>query len=228
MSERNSRSFDEQLNSWLDEDIGSESEQDFAVPTALHSQVAEAIVVHGLLTDLGRRSPGEDEVRIDSVMQVIEGPVVVEKPSPWSFLVNRPKRSVFAVTAMAACVVLLLILQGINPTETAAASLERIIAATQQPIGRTYIIEVVEEHSETLSNSANQQEEIDGATLHVGGPGRYVFIRKLSNGHTRISGCDGRQSWAMRERVHQGRQALLEPRRIRGPQERRLGRDMGR
>ena len=199
MSERNSRSFDEQLNSWLDEDVGSESEQDFAVPRALHSQVAEVIVVHGLLADLGRRSPKEDEMRVDSVMQAIEEPVVVEKPSPWSFLVNRPKRSVFVVTAMAACVVLLLILQGISPTETAAASLERIIGVMQQPIDRTYVIEVVEEYPETFPNSAKQREEIDGATLHVGGPDRYVFIRKLSNGHTRISGCDGRQSWAMRE-----------------------------
>ena len=71
MSENEPKSFDDQLNRWLDEDSGPEADQGPAMPKAMYPQVAEAVVVHGLLTDMSRRFPAEDEMRVDSVMQAI-------------------------------------------------------------------------------------------------------------------------------------------------------------
>ena len=59
--------------------------------------------------------------------------------------------------------------QGINPTEAAAASLERIIAVAQQSIDRTYTIQVIDEYPASTPRN-EKQENIDGAILHVRGP----------------------------------------------------------
>ncbi len=50
MSENEPKSFDDQLNRWLDEDSGPEADQGPAMPKAMYPQVAETVVVHGLLT----------------------------------------------------------------------------------------------------------------------------------------------------------------------------------
>ena len=198
MSENEPRSFDDRLDRWLDEDSGPESDQGPAMPEAMYPQVAEAVVVHGLLTDIGRRFPAEDEMRVDSVMQAIEEPVTPEKPASWAWLFGRPKRTAFAATVMVACVALIFIFQGINPTEAAAASLERIIAVAQQSIDRTYTIRVIDEYP-TSTPRNEKQGNIDGAILHVRGPNKYVLIRELKDGRQRFTGCDGTESWAMRE-----------------------------
>lgn len=198
MSENEPKSYDDQLNRWLDEDSGREADQGPDMPKAMYPQVAEAIVVHGLLTDMSRRFPAEDEMRVDSVMQAIEEPVAPEKSTSWSWLFGRPKQTAFTATAMIACVALIFIFQGINPTEAAAASLERIIAVAQQSIDRTYTIQVIDEYPASTPRN-EKQGNIDGAILHVRGPDKYVLIRELKDGRQRLTGCDGTESWAMRE-----------------------------
>jgi len=95
-------------------------------------------------------------------------------------------------------VALIFIFQGINPTKAAAASLERIIAVAQKNSDRTYTIRVIDEYSVSTPKS-EKQGNIDGAILHVRGPDKYVLIRELKDGRQRLTGCDGIESWAMRE-----------------------------
>jgi len=198
MGENEPKSFDDQLNGWFDEDSGPESDQIPTIPVTMYPEVAEAVVVHGLLTDISRRFPAEDDMRVDAVMQAIGESVAPEKSASWSWLFGRPKRTVFAATAMVACVALIFISQGINPTEAAAASLERIIAVAQKNSDRTYAIRVIDEYSVSTPKS-EKQGNIDGAILHVRGPDKYVLIRELKDGRQRLTGCDGTESWAMRE-----------------------------
>ena len=198
MGENEPKSFDDQLNGWFDEDSGPESDQIPTIPVTMYPEVAEAVVVHGLLTDIGRRFPAEDDMRVDAVMQAIGEPVAPEKSASWSWLFGRPKRTAFAATAMVACVALIFIFQGINPTKAAAASLERIIAVAQKNSDRTYTIRVIDEYSVSTPKS-EKQGNIDGAILHVRGPDKYVLIRELKDGRQRLTGCDGTESWAMRE-----------------------------
>ncbi|HIE95910.1 MAG TPA: hypothetical protein EYQ63_02590 [Fuerstia sp.] len=87
------------------------------------------------------------------------------------------------------------------------ASLDRVIERAQQPIDRSYLIQVVEEFSrnqrpKNISQEAWNREsknQLDGATLYVRGPDKFVLVHSLVDGRQRVSGYDGFESWSFRE-----------------------------
>lgn len=81
-----------------------------------------------------------------------------------------------------------------QPTDAAVAALNRMIAVTARAGGRTYRLQVLVGESEFhLSNG--QRASCEGALLHLGRGGQFVYECGLSNGSRRISGSDGRTSW---------------------------------
>ena len=92
-------------------------------------------------------------------------------------------------------------------TLSAAEALERIIQSATQSVDRAYEIHVLEEYRqrrkpENLTEQqwlAESNENVDGAMLYVGGTDRHVFVRTLTDGRVKKSGCDGTESWAFRE-----------------------------
>ena len=77
---------------------------------------------------------------------------------------------------------------------TAAVALDRIIAVAVRGGARSYQLKVLAgEKAVRLIN--NQTASCDGAILHLGRGGQFVYECDLSDGTRRISGSDGAVSW---------------------------------
>jgi hypothetical protein len=194
----------EELSEWLDGvEASSQTDSVESLSSEECRQLADELVVHGLLCDAARRERMHDETRLQGVLAAVdhsESPVASKSRTRSRLAV------VSGLAAMAACV--LIALAVMRPTTaTAAVALERIIESVSQAIDRAYRINVLEEYSERRRPQnlpeerwqTESKEELDGAMLYVGGPHRYVFVRQLKDGRTRVSGCNGIESWAFRE-----------------------------
>jgi hypothetical protein len=81
-----------------------------------------------------------------------------------------------------------------KPAEAASAALARMISVAARGGDRTFQLKVLAgESSMQLIN--NQRASYDGALLHVGNGGQFVYECDLSDGSRRISGSDGITSW---------------------------------
>ncbi len=207
MSDNEQHNIDQILDDWLDGDAENESARTGeSTSRAVSERAVEALMIHGLLRDLGRRDETHEAEQIVAVMRTIEG-VQRDVPQPACNVPVRRIALVSAAAGLAACLLLMLFLQSSNPVNAATESLERIIAVAEKPLDRSYIIRVVDEYPKdrrprNLPVEAWQRErkkQIDGATLYVRGANKYVLIRKLKDGRMRITGCDGKESWALRE-----------------------------
>lgn len=199
-------SVDHFLAQWFeDTDARPNSESDFTSNDASNS-VAESLLVHGMLTDLGNRNDDLDAKRIQAVMQQIDAESVkaVQTDAP-----RRRRRFAILTTllAVAAAVMLMFVVSGPHQNVSAAmASLEKVMEAAARPIDRTYHVRVVEEYPRDkrprnlaeAPPSRSERKQIDGATLFVRGANQYVMTVTLASGQQRTSGCDGQQSWAFR------------------------------
>jgi hypothetical protein len=178
---------------------------------------ADEVLVHGLLRDRGLHNAERDEQRIRDVMSVIESnehqqPSPVEpgrKTDRKSSPINPKSRRVALaslVAALAAVFLLVFSLGGQDRATAAMVSLEKIIEVAKQRIDRSYRIFVVEEYDANELprnappiNRRRNHDQIAGAVIHVRGPNEFVFVRRISDGRQRVSGCDGQESWAFRE-----------------------------
>lgn len=96
-----------------------------------------------------------------------------------------------------------LVLFSPKPAEAASAALARMIAVASRGSDRTFQLKVLAgEPSVRLIN--NQSASFEGALLHVGRGGQFVYECDLSDGARRISGSDGVTSWDIigRSSVH--------------------------
>ena len=188
----NSEEFEKEFYSWLDDGTFPDSKFLDQIPADAEEKVADELLIHGLLSEMAMRGHSHEERRINSVLDEVydkqgEGNLVpMKKYGTW-------------VGALAACLLLFLWLFSGSGENLMADSLDRVISASLEPLTRTYSISVLEEAHSSSRPNKGQQEDLDGAILVVGGKDQYVFTRRLESGYTRISGCDGRESWAMRE-----------------------------
>lgn len=96
--------------------------------------------------------------------------------------------------AMAALIWAGLLFLSPKSAEAASAALERMISLAARRSDRTFQLKVLSgEKSVRLIN--NQSASFDGALLHVGRSGQFVYECDLSDGSRRISGSDGATSW---------------------------------
>lgn len=209
MSDRRHES--EALSDWLDADPCVESaNHEASVDTG---QLADELVVHGLLRDVAQHDDAREEHRITRLLSEIDR---AWRKLPACDLTTDdkleayPTRTRFVALAgaagLAACLLIAFVV--LRPGSLGAAeALDRIIHSAAQSIDRAYEIHVLEEYrqrrrSENLTEQqwlAESAENVDGAMLYVGGSDRHVFARFLSDGRQRVSGCDGRESWSFRE-----------------------------
>ncbi len=203
-------STDQIVADWLDGAEGDAEKATEDLPSESYMQVAESLLVHGLLTDLGHSREAVESEKIDSVMAAIDAGSMrfTESPSPTRSKTTR--RIAFLTTAATAVAVFVMLFVFSGPQRTvnaAIVSLVELIETAGQPIDRTYEISVVDEYprgkrprnlpEERLRREP--REQIGGATLYIRGRDKYVLVRSLVDGRKRITGCDGEQSWAFRE-----------------------------
>ncbi|WP_404306070.1 hypothetical protein [Neorhodopirellula lusitana] len=199
------------LSDWLDDADGNPgSEQNLSADGVCES-VADSLLVHGLLADIGHRDAEHDARQIQALMKRIDlesksEPDAVLDPSESS---GRGRFAVISsALALAAAVMVMFAVVGPQQRVSAAmASLEKVVEAALKPLDRTYRVRVLEEYSpdkrpRNLSQTAwdrKSPKQIDGATIYVRGANEYVMTVLLAQGGTRTSGCDGRYSWSFRE-----------------------------
>lgn len=204
MTEPHSPESEGPLSQWLDDELADAPKvrESTLGPQIDADQIATELVVHGLLKDVALKSDSQDQQRIDNVLMAI-------KAGNLSAMTSRT-RSRIAITgillATAAC--LFIMVSIFRPTTANATdALERLIHSVSQSIDRAYRLSVLEEYSQSRRPrnlpdekwNVKFEDELDGAMLHVGGVNRYVFVRTLKDGRKRVSGCDGKESWAFRE-----------------------------
>lgn len=76
----------------------------------------------------------------------------------------------------------------------ASATLERMLAVAARSGDRSYKFQVLA-GEKTIRLINNQSASFEGAMLHLGGGGQFVYECELSDGSRRISGSDGVMSW---------------------------------
>ncbi len=75
----------------------------------------------------------------------------------------------------------------------AAGELERLIQSPSVSADRTYRITKLDGEAETPKG---RQAPLDGATLHVRSPDKYVLIRRFADGRKFVTGFDGVWNWS--------------------------------
>ena len=130
--------IDDLLSGWLDDaEQNPTSENDNSANDA--SQViAESLLIHGLLTDIGSRDDEQDADRVSAVMRRIDSgsnsePVSIAQPN------ERHGRRRFAILTsaltMAAALMVMFVVFGPHQSVSAAmASLEQVVEAAAKPI----------------------------------------------------------------------------------------------
>ena len=121
--------------------------------------VAESLLVHGFLSDVGCRDDEREAERIRALMQRID----TESPMPESSASVADVGKIFgtvvarklmassaaALTLAAAVMVMFVVLYPGQNVSAAMASLEKVVEAAAKPFDRTYSVRVVEEYPAT-------------------------------------------------------------------------------
>lgn len=161
-------------------------------------------LIEAMLLELGPSAQAAREQRISRVLTALDQPPLVMRVprSMW--------RSTVRWSAAAAIVIIgVLALVALQP-RSAAAAVRQMIAATQAPLDRTYILitETTEEPRPgppplparlppTRRQFSADNPPPGSAILHVRGADQYVLIRQLDDGRKLITGSDGKQSWSI-------------------------------
>lgn len=199
------------LSEAMDGEPRDSSEQDECLDPADLNQVANGLVVHGLLLEWGERGSDQSERRIDRVMESIGGVGSKRnrRRSESRSGASSGKRSYIKVVSSllaVAAILSVIAFLAIPKSDLLAAteSIETIISASLNSTDRTYRIHVVEEYSpaqltEPMTSDARRKKEtVDNATLVVRGSEKFVLMHAPISGDGRVSGCDGKQSWSFR------------------------------
>lgn len=203
--------INELLSEWLDDaEEQPTSGSNFATDTA-SEHVAESLLIHGLLADMGKRDEEQDRERIQSVMQRIDSEAKTDSATLAAprRLQGRRRFAILtsALAIAAAALVIFVVFDPPSRVSAAMASLEKVVESALRPIDRTYVVHLVEEYprDQRPRNMSQEKwdrvapEQIDGATIYVRGVNEYVMKVLLKTGVKRTSGCDGRLSWSFRE-----------------------------
>ena len=108
MSKDQTSPNEEHLSQCNEDDIKQSSNNDQAVSEESHQITADEIVIHGLLSDMGRRTPNEDEMRVQAVMRAINEKKEV-KPFWWVLLL-KPQRVALGLSALVVCLIFSLVI----------------------------------------------------------------------------------------------------------------------
>ena len=203
--------IDDFLSEWFESDAEIPASDSDVSASEASEAVAQSLLIHGLLSDVGRREDNVDADRIHAVMQRIDAEsesAPVANAAPY----EPQKRRWFAMltsalTIAAALMVMFFVFGPHQSVSAAMASLEKVVEAAAKQFDRTYSVRVIEEYprDKRPRNMAQEdwdreaKEQIDGSTLYVRGANQYVMTVMLNSGEKRTSGCDGNQSWAFRQ-----------------------------
>lgn len=213
------------ISGYLDETLSeadhAELESWIGAEAAHAKRFAEAVAFHDLLRC--RFACEGVPLGEDASPQPVElAPVDTDSVGSWHRRSLRNHAAVGLVSAaclLIVCGVLLFRTLGEATVLAASVELDRIIAAVERPLDRTYLVtdssRVQAAGPKSPARGRGGQPPVDGALLHVRGSGdRYVLVRRYPDGTEFITGSDGETAWAIPPR---GRvRVSLDPLRFRG------------
>lgn len=209
------------LDEMLSEDDHAELESWIVADPAHAKRFAEAVAFHDLLRC--RFACETIPLGVDLPPQPVDlPPVEVDAVGSRRHRSARNHAVVGLVSAaclLIVCGVVLFRTLGEATVRAASVELDRIIAAAERPLDRTYLVtdgsRVQAAGPKSAARGRGGQPPVDGALLHVRGSGdRYVLVRRYPDGTEFVTGSDGETAWAVPPR---GRvRVSLDPLRFRG------------
>ncbi len=147
-------------------------------------EFAQALYLHDRLFDLARTSPSDGRI-----------PQAISMSQRHSERLPIPRRFRFwgILAAGIACLAFTTFWNA-SRTLNAATEIDRLIATVKPRTDRRYVIRNLDGVAEPNSG---RQPPIDGATLDVRSPDRYVLERHFADGRRFLTGSDGESSWAI-------------------------------
>lgn len=146
-----------------------------------------------------------DRLRGEQMAIALVPPAPFHPPGPVRTASGWRWRSLVLSSSVAAAIVgLLLVALEIGKTPAAATELQRLIAAQDEVLDRTYRIAVEnapvpqQKRPPVDDDGRPPKPPLDGAILHVRRGRQFVLIRRTADGQDFVTGCNGRTSWAVR------------------------------
>lgn len=176
--------FDELIHGYLDGHLSAEQESELCDWVKSNQANARAFADAIRLHDAMRNAKG---MRQELEPTTKTSPIPPRKP--------HAGRSIVIGTGLAglAAGVLLVMFWTSSPSAKAAADLERLIRAPDVSTDRTYRIVSLDPSPAPIEA---RQAPVDGATLYVRAPDKYVLVRLFPDGRKYITGSDGERNWA--------------------------------
>jgi len=201
MNQQPNHPEDTPLDERISQSLDSES-ADVESPGPLNAEqgrrAAGLCLVHSLLVQLADRDMPAKEHRIRRLMRRIDA------EHRWRRFVRPLVRYGVAAVLILSAVSLYLNL----PTNTAMASMDKMITAMDSSGDRTYMIRVEGTPGDNAPpppgappdrrRETGQRAGLDGATLYLRGGDKFVLIRPTPSGRPVINGCDGQTRWLIR------------------------------
>ncbi|MFO0909464.1 MAG: hypothetical protein U0794_14110 [Isosphaeraceae bacterium] len=182
------------IHGYLDDQLSEQQLGELNDRLAHEPEFARRFALAALLHDRLR-----DRFREDAATQA-------DRPEVDQPTLRRPRgnvRRVALAAGSAALVVALVLLVrsvGDQQANAAEAALGRLIEAQTRVGDRSYRIIALDSAASTVEPvppRGRPRPTIDGALLHVGGDGRYVLVRQPGQPAEFVTGCDGREAWAV-------------------------------
>lgn len=178
------------IDAWLDDRLSKSQvdELNFAIKNdpQFARAFAEALFLHDRLFDLSRMGNSTGSLRSGNDSDALR-----QKKKLWPV----PHRlRIGGMIAASLAILLFSTWWNASRTLSAATELDRLIAKVDVRSDRRYEIRNLDRTPEA---KIDRQPPIDGATLYVRSPDRYVLVRNYPDGRRFFTGSDGSTSWAV-------------------------------
>jgi hypothetical protein len=202
--------IDELMSRWLDAELqDSESAESFenihkSFDAKQICRASELQLVHSLLLQLADRDEVAKEQRIQNVIHKIDttNPILGKFYSIVRPLVR------YGIAAV--LIIVFALVSNKMLTNTAMASIDKIISAIDHAGDRTYSITIEGNRGDSRPppprddqypeqrREPGERAGLDGATLYLRGSDKFVMYQKTPSGRTVMSGSDGQTRWLIR------------------------------
>ena len=195
----------ELIDGYLDDALTANQQAELSAWIKANSEHARIFAEAMLLHDRLRNTLSTAETP-----DAIHPSLTIESPRGWlggSWLMSSLTRTTAAAAVLILGLATLWFSIGTQTASAAIRELDRIIVNSMRTKDRTFEIVVEDITTERRGKRSARPESqrppkppLDGATLYVRSGNQFVLIRKTQDGLPFVTGCDGKQSWAINTR----------------------------
>ena len=195
----------ELIDGYLDEALTADQQEELSAwikANSEHARIfAEAMLLHDRLRNTLSTAESPDAILPS---------LTIESPRGWlggSWLMSSLTRTTAAAAVLILGLATLWFSIGTQTASAAIRELDRIIVNSMKSKDRTFDIVVEDITTDRRGKRSARPESqrppkppLDGASLYVRSGNQFVLIRKTQDGLPFVTGCDGKQSWAINTR----------------------------